>query len=155
MSTDPDQPARIKLPTRNDRDWSAMRAPLAHLMRLAETRSQSVHHHRHTMPLGVWRRHLGMGRVPIWAQWSIIGVGIMSSPLLLLLALVPSAGCCFAGSGYPVHSRARSAPGDTLASAQSLAAGSTNLRAICATRATVSGSVAALPEPRSAIRYRG
>jgi len=111
MSTDPDQPARIKLPTRNDRDWSAMRAPLAHLMRLAETRSQSVHHHRHTMPLGVWRRHLGMGRVPIWAQWSIIGVGIMSSPLLLLLALVPSAGCCFAGSGYPVHSRARSAPG--------------------------------------------
>jgi len=98
MSTDPDQPARIKLPTRNDRDWSAMRAPLAHLMRLAETRSQSVHHHRHTMPLGVWRRHLGMGRVPIWAQWSIIGVGIMSSPLLLLLALVPSAGCCFAGS---------------------------------------------------------
>lgn len=81
MSTDPDQPARIKLSTRNDRDWSAIRARLAHVKQLAETRSQSVHHHRHTMPLGVRRGHLRKGRVPIWAQWSIIGVGDNVEPV--------------------------------------------------------------------------
>jgi hypothetical protein len=27
-----------------------------------------------------------MGKVPIWAQWSIIGAGALLSPLLVLLA---------------------------------------------------------------------
>jgi len=96
-----------------------------------------------------------MGRVPIWAQWSIIGVGIMLSPLLMLLVARALGWLLFRRPWLPGSSRVPAGPGDTLAiAAQSLTAGSTNLRAICAKRATVSGSVAALPEPRSAIRPR-
>ena len=94
-----------------------------------------------------------MGRVPIWTQWSIIAAGMLLSPLLMLLA-VGAVGWLLLGRlrlrrfvGAPDW-RGENNPAVT---PQSLAAGSTNSRAICSSRATISGSAAALPEPNSAI----
>src|SRR6516225_1348853 len=79
-------------------------------MHLAKARSQPVHHHGHTMPMGVRRGHLGMGRVPIWAQWSIIGVGIMLSPLLMLLVACALGWLLFRRPWLPGSSRVPGRP---------------------------------------------
>ena len=82
-----------------------------------------------------------MGRVPIWAQWSIIGAGIFFCPVLLFLLA-----CAFS---WWLFRRLWIRP--FAVTDQSFAPGSTNSRAICSSSATNSGSVVALPQPISAI----